>query len=183
MATRAPSDAPMVDQLSVISFTDPEPASILILKHADATLHALTTEWGYPPHVQGLSMPTSAADRVLLVPLPPSVKYVNVGILASGRGTVTVTDTTTSDTTTIYWGSSATEASDKIELASWSWTTGIMDDSVAHTKSPALKLASSAVWYPRNYQPVTLNPTAVGSGGGTIWAVAIAPIWEDQAVT
>ena len=179
--TKGAQSTPECDQLSTVTISDPSSGTVGMLHYIDSTLHALTTEWGYPPFVQSFKILTTGSDRHAIFQAPPSVSYVRVGILASGVGTVTCTHDGTSDTTTLTWNS---PAGDTIEGAQWSWTTGVMDDSAAASLAPALKIQSSADWGRDSYAVITLNPANAGgaSPSGTIWAVAIAPIWEPQTV-
>tara|TARA_R110000824_G_scaffold22342_1_gene81919 strand:- start:1434 stop:1973 length:540 start_codon:yes stop_codon:yes gene_type:complete len=175
---KAPAATPQVDQLTAIALVDPEPASVLLLSYADEAMHALTTRWGYPPFIQRMHMLTSHATRLMIAPLPPSITYARIGVLVSGSGTVTITDSGTSDTTKLTW---ASQAADQASMAVWVWTGGIPDDTAAVGTAPPLKLRATATWKASMIDTITINPTTVGSGG-TIWAVAVAPIWQDIAV-
>jgi len=125
-----------------------------------------------------MHMVTSHATRSVPVQLPPSVTYIRIGVLVSGRGTLAITDSATSDTTTLDWSS---VAADDVAMANWVWTGGIPDDTTAANTAPPLKIAATALWRNNQNHMITLNPAPVGDGG-TIWALATIPIWQDIAV-
>ena len=182
MAKKAPTASPPVDTLTAMVLKDPEPAAISLLAHADNVMHALTTRWGYPPTIAHLHLLTTHADRFLYVQAPPSVKYAQVGILASGSGKVTITAMSAgSDTTTLEW---ATGNSDEIAFASWQWSSSVIDDAVAAAAGPSLEIRATQTWQASAALRLKLNPANVGVGSpsGTIWALAIVPIWSDQTV-
>ena len=123
-------------------------------------------------------MGTAHATRTVLATLPPSVQYFQIGALVSGRGSLQIASATTSDTTTVYWNSAAL---DVLDTASWIWTSAQPDDSAADAVSPPLKMLAAPTWEALTAQVITLNP-AVVSTSGTIWALALAPIWQNATV-
>ncbi|MAK31344.1 hypothetical protein [Acinetobacter sp.] len=185
--TKAAQSTPPVDQLTTIAITDPEPASIGLLHHVDNTLHALASAWGHPPHTQRLHMLTNGDTRSVLFQVAPSCQWVNIGLLVSGAGSAVITsdasDGSAADTTTLTW---ILANGDTLEFAEWVWTTGAMDHSTSTDNSPALFVLIDAhkEWSATTYARLQVNPANTGSSdpSGTIWAIAVSPIFEPQAV-
>ena len=173
-----PSSNPPVDTLAAMVLLDPEPASVTLLTHVNQIMHSLATRWGYPPIVQRVQMTTGAATRNILVQIPTSITYAQVGVLGSGHGKVTLTDSGTSDTTTIEWH---VLAKDEVGNAVWSWTSALPDDSVPADQAPPLKLQASATWDCTPAHLIEVNPTTLGVGG-QIHAIAVVPIWQPIAL-
>ena len=177
MAKRSPAYMPVLDECETISLADPYPASIDLLNQIANHAHALATGFGYPMHVQGCFVQTNDADVGMQHVVPPGVSYVQLGICADGSGTVTFTDSITSDTTTIEWH----HGEQSIDSAKWAWTNNAIDDSAAASLGYALKVRASTAWLPMPYNLLTVNPAdSLGASAptGTIYAVAIRPIHQ-----
>ena len=180
MTTKAAAFTPKVDQTEPVTLTDPQPATTALLHVADSLAHALATGWGYPGVIMGLSIPTDASDVYVLAQIPPTVRYFRVGLLCAGEGGATVS-AGTGDSTTLGWNVSGGLTAGE---ARWTWTSGLMDDSVGASEATALKLVVAQHWYPKN-AIVTINPAdaagAAASPSGRIYAIALEPLWEDMS--
>lgn len=91
MATRQPETGPILDQLAVVAFADPEPATIRHLQRIDRRLHALYTAWGgggfwVPCHMDNSETPD---EMVVPIPIPSGVEYFEVRALVSQRDKTT----------------------------------------------------------------------------------------------
>lgn len=175
---KQPSSNPPVDTLAAMVLSDPEPATITLLTHVNQIMHSLTTRWGYPPVIQQMQMLTGGSTRNVITQIPPSVTYAQIGVLVTGHGKVTLTDSGTSDTTTIEWHN---PAKDEIGYAIWAWTSALPNDSTAAGEAPPLKLQASATWDCTPAHLISVNPATLGVGG-QIHAVAVVPIWQPIAL-
>mgnify|MGYP003660021896 CR=1 FL=1 len=175
MAKRSPLFFPELDLCGAITIIDPHPATIEVLNQMDDHSHALATGWGYPMHVQSVFQETNDVDIIVQWVVPPAVQYASFGLCTGGHGSCVITSNATGDTTTLQWQHSSD--GDTADTAKWVWTNTVVDDSAASAAGLALKVYASTTWLPKATS-ATLNPAALGTLTGTIYAVAIKPLHQ-----
>lgn len=126
---RAPAPLIQLDLLSTDSIGGPQPAAIHLIREIDQRQHALMTTYGGPPRYVTLNKLYNGAfsfEHTTFV--PPGVTYLNIGLLVSGRGEVTIT--TASDVVGTKMRSTLNSTSDARTVldAEWLWASGIVPD-------------------------------------------------------
>ena len=146
---------------------DPVPANAAFPGSIDAMHHSLATAGHHYGGAVGVVL--TAGTHTMILPVPPSVVYVQVTVMMQGNGTVTIDST--SNGTAKTW--TVAGKVNNIGAAFPLKTSGLPGDSIT---SP-LKVRSSAAW-----TWVTETVTVTLSGGGSVLGLCFDPIWEAQSV-
>jgi hypothetical protein len=164
----APANTP-VDEAVADWITDLAPARVWMLAEMQQRQHALATEWGGPGCWVGMNADESDTVTVL-ARVPPGVEEMDLTLLCSGLGDVTVTCTTIDAVgTRLIWlmpGDTLGEA--------WPVSTvGELDSGLGANSGRAVTVSSSVVWA---WATVRLVFTIASGGPGTIHGVMLRPI-------
>lgn len=171
---RAPAPLIQLDMLSTDPIGGPQPAAIHLIREIDQRQHALMTTYGGPARYVTLNKHYDAPfsfEHTTFV--PPGVTYLNIGLLVTGRGDVTIT--TASDVVGTKMRSYLNPTNDGRTVldAEWLWTSGILPDTEGAESARAI-LTGARQWA---WDTLTLTFDGANiSSGFSILGMVVAPI-------
>lgn len=183
MATRYPRAAPSLDQIGESSVVDPRLAESALLREIDDRQQALITEWGGTPFTKTVDWShtgTSSTTYYDVIRVPPGVEFVQVALVTSGYGTVTLTSTHDSTGTTLRTISEEGEIAEARDV--WSTTEEDVD---AAASAPPLRVAPGDSGYLWEWTDVEVEAVVTAASGLTcqVYAVAYIPLHRPRSDT
>jgi len=172
MGLRAPVPIPLIP-LAQSAFIDPVKAAPWFPGGAEAKQHALATSGRGVGIGVGVYL-TDGNNATFPVPVPPGVVYMQIRLLMTGVGAISV-DSTNNGTAKVL----GTEAMiiDQPTATVWMQTTALPGD----LKTSPLKVRSAAAWT-WTTEDVTVTFTSSSTGDtGAIYGVVLDPVWEPQS--
>lgn len=157
-----------VDQAVADWITDLQPARTWVLNEIHARQHSMMSAWGGPGHWCSLHIDEGDTATVL-VRVPPGVTEMDMTLLCSGIGDVTITSTNDATGSRLVWLMQG-------DLVTAAWpvsTTGESDSGNGANTGRAVTVSSSVTWA---WATERLTFTVASGGPGTIWGVLLKPI-------
>jgi hypothetical protein len=172
MGLRAPIPIPLIPE-ALSAFLDPIKSAPWFPGIAEAKQHALATSGRGVGIGAGIYI-TDGTTAMFPVPVPPGVVYMQVRLMMSGVGSISVDSTNNGTAKTLGTELQGMDAASAAVLMQTSTLPGDM------TTSP-LKVRSASAWT-WTTETVTVTFTSSSTGDtGTIYGIAFDPVWEPQS--
>lgn len=180
MGYKAPSYMPLLPS-APIGYTDPVIAKASIPLGIDAVQHALATAKFMPGTCIGINRETNALDVIkFLVPVPPSVMYMQASFIMQGDATLTMS--TTETTVTKSWTNQSLANTINAPTI-YSTTAGFTELSQSAIKVRSGSDVTAVPWtWTSVAVTVTFTPISGSPNAGFLYAVYFRPIFTPQVL-